>query len=1019
MSENAPGRFRARGNGSVIFAAPLPPPPMPRRYALPAALALLLAPALVAQTPAPALSPNPYPATPGADRLQAREQRYRIEATSLVKNVPFTNVGPTVMGGRIVDVDVSPTDPSHFYVAYASAGVWVTRNGGQSFTPLFDDEAVMTVGDIAVDWARGERVWVGTGEVNSSRSSYAGVGVYVSPDSGNTWQHRGLEDTHHIGRVVLHPADPNTAWVAALGPLYSAGGQRGVFKTTDGGASWRPTLPLAGNVGAVDLVRDPSNPATLYAAAWERTRRAWDFSEAGPGSGIYKSTDGGETWAKLSTEASGLPTGPLVGRIGLDVSASHPNVVYAFVDNQQPKPDAPRPQTPRLTNERLRTMSRDEFLRLAPALIDEFLETSGYPASYTAQGILEQVRAGSITPVTLVEYLEDANANLFNRPVKGAEIYRSDDGGRTWRKTHEGSLDNVVYSYGYYFGLVRVSPQNPDKLYIAGVPILRSDDGGKTWANINGANVHVDHHALWASPTRPGLLVNGNDGGVNVSYDDGATWFKANTPAVGQFYAVETDDAEPYRVYGGLQDNGVWAGPSTYRPSASWYEEGRYPYERLGGGDGMQVQVDTRDNKTAYFGSQFGFYTRQDASDPDANGETVRPRHTLGERPPRFNWQSPIVLSRHNQDVLYFGAEKVYRSLDQGRTFTAISPDLTKGPRVGDVPFGTLTTLSESPRRFGLLYAGSDDGRVHVTRDGGYSWQDVSAGLPPDLWVTRVAASAHAEGRVYATLNGYRWDHMDAFVFASDDYGQTWRRIGQHRTEGLPQEPVNVIAEDPRNPNLLYVGTDAGVYLTLDRGRTFMGMPKELPAVSVHDLKVHGRERDLVVGTHGRSIYVADVGLIQTLDSTLMARRVYLYPVARITRSEAWGRRSAVWNEVNEPAASIGFWSSVTGMVTLRLKDSTGVVLREWTPNADRGLNFARFDGTVDEGRLRGAMRDRFPVAEDGRRYVVPGRYTVEVTGGGVTATQTLEVRNPPPRRRRAGPAGEPEAEREREEAEG
>jgi photosystem II stability/assembly factor-like uncharacterized protein len=955
------------------------------------------------------IPPNPYPPTPGRERARAFDDRLRLNSTSLVRNVALRNVGPTVMSGRVVDVDVNPSDPTQFYVAYATGGLWRTRNAGISFESVFDTESVLFIGDIAVDWARGERIWLGTGENNSSRSSYAGVGLYVSPDSGNTWRHRGLEDTHHIGRIVLDPHNPDVAYVGALGALYSPGGQRGVFKTTDGGATWRQTLTLGGNVGVVDLAMDPAQPGTLYAAAWERTRRGWDFIESGPGSGMYKSTDGGETWQPIGGAGSGFPTGAGVGRIGLDVARSQPGTLYAILDNQAHRPrTADENVNPNaITRERLRTMTRDEFLRIAPALIDDYLDTNGFPASYTAQTILQQVREGTLTPVQLVEYLEDANANLFDTPVIGAEVYRSDDGGATWRKTHEGYLDNVFYSYGYYFGQIRVSPLDARKLYILGVPILRSDDGGRNWVNINGENVHVDHHALWVSPQRPGLLVNGNDGGINVSHDDGLTWFKANTPPVGQFYAVEVDEAEPYNVYGGLQDNGVWKGPSSYRFTAGWYDTGRYPYQRLGGGDGMQVQVDTRDNATTYYGSQFGFYQR---AKPGERSAVVRPQHTLGERPPRFNWQSPILLSRHNQDVLYFGTHRLNRSMDKGATFTPLSGDLTGGPRRGDVPWGTLTTIDESPLRFGLLYTGSDDGRIHVSRDGGYSWQRIDTGLPQNLYVSRVAASRHAEGRVYAALNGYRYDHMDPYVYASDDFGQTWQRIG----ESLPKEPVNVVLEDDRNPNLIYVGTDGGLYLSVDRGQTFMPLMKDIPPVPVHDLKLQRRERDLVVGTHGRSIFIADVGLIQTLDSTMMARRVYAYPVEAVTHSAGWGRSSAVWSEPSTPAIGIAYWSGVTAAATIRVKDKDGLVLYDTTDAAERGLNFVRYDLRVQRRALTRAQQDRYKTAPNGMAYLPVGTYTVEVAAGGQTSTTTLEVKAPPPRRRRSGSTeAAPEVERE------
>ena len=373
-------------------------------------------------------------------------------------------------------------------------------------------------------------------------------------------------------------------------------------------------------------------------------------------------------------------------------------------------------------------MNRDAFVQVAAADIDDYLETNGFPASYTAQSILKMVRDGDITPSALVDYLEDANAQLFDTPVIGLQVYRSTDGGDSFEITHDEPLENVVFSYGYYFGEIRVHPRDNQRLYVMGVPILRSDDGGASWTSINGDNVHVDHHALWVNPNRDGHLVNGNDGGLNISYDDGATWTKANLPAVGQFYAVQVDNAEPFNVYGGLQDNGTWMGPSCYRGSLSWYEEGRYPYRRVGGGDGMQIEVDTRDNETIYTGSQFGFYSRQNTRTGERS--FIRPGHTLGERPLRFNWQTPIHLSRHNQDVLYLGTNRLHRSLNQGDDWQTLSDDLTGGGKPGDVPFGTLSSIDESPLRFGLLWTGSDDGRVHVSRDGGYSFERVDAGLP-------------------------------------------------------------------------------------------------------------------------------------------------------------------------------------------------------------------------------------------------------------------------------------------------
>ena len=996
--------------------------------------------------PAQEAAPEVPPVAPTSAeaRLARFESKARLQANSLVANVPLRNIGPAVMSGRVVDVDVWPDDPSHFYVAYASGGLWKTTSGGTTFTPLFDDQAAMTFGDIAVDWEHGgrtsETIWAGTGENNSSRSSYAGTGVYKSTDGGRSWQHMGLAETHRTGRIVLHPDDPNTVWVAAIGALYSPNEERGVYKTTDGGETWRKTLFVNDTTGAIDLVIDPTDPDVLYAATWHRERKAWNFVEAGTGSGIYKSTDGGETWRLLSTEASGLPTGADVGRIGLAIYPGDPDVLYALIDNQARRPEEVDEETPALTRERVREMSREEFLEVGAEALEDYLERNGFPAAYTAQSILEMIEGGELEPIALVEYLEDANESLFETPVIGAEVYRSGDGGRTWQKTHAHYLDNVYYSYGYYFGEIRVAPDDPQKIYIMGVPILKSEDGGATFTSAGAPNVHVDHHALWVSPARPGHLIDGNDGGLNISFDDGESWFKANTPPVGQFYAIGVDEAEPYRVYGGLQDNGVWAGPHTYEADAAWRQEGDYPYDRLLGGDGMQVEVDTRANEIVYTGFQFGNYFRIN----QATGErtSIKPQHELGERPYRFNWQAPIQLSRHNQDILYLGSQQLHRSLDQGETWEAISGDLTKGGREGDVPFGTLTTISESPLRFGLLYAGTDDGLVHVSRDGGVTWTRISGSLPQDLWVSRVRASSHEEGRVYVTLNGYRWDDFTPYLYRSDDYGATWTRLG----ERLPLEPVNVLLEDPANADLLYAGTDGGLYVSLDGDETFMTMQGGgltradsagtsegvLPNVPVHDLKVQAREKDLVVGTHGRSLYVADVRHVQALTPELLAEDLHLFDLDSVAYDEDWGEAVPFWREPQEPEVTIPFFTGTSGTAMIRVLAEDGTLLYETSDAAGRGLNYVAYTLTADSARVAryAAQREQrvaeageeeaegeealqMEPAENGEVYLVPGTYAVEVTLGSATVRGELVVTEPPGADVRAAPSPDGEEEEE------
>ena len=488
-------------------------------------LSLLILPLfLIGQNDRPAF-------TPATERMKNVEIKKALLEKSLVKNVPFKSIGPSIFSGRVSDVDVWEKDPTHFYVAYASGGLWKTENNGQSFTPLFDNEVVMTLGDIAVDWERNV-IWAGTGEVNSSRSSYSGVGMYKSTDSGQTWEHKGLAESHHIGRVVLHPTDPNILWVAVLGHLYSPNQERGVYKTTDGGNTWERVLFVSGNAGAIDLVIDPTDPNTLYAATWHRERSAWNFVESGEGSGIYKSTDAGSNWEKVSTPESGFPTGNGVGRIGLDIAVKDgSSYLVAIVDNQDRRPKDEEDKEEELDKDDFKKMDREDFLKLEEEDLEEFLRDKRFPKKYTGKSVMEMVRKNEIEPIALAEYLENANALLFDTPVIGAEVYHSSDGGSTWARTHKDYLDGIYFSYGYYFGQIRVAKHNPDKFYIFGVPILISEDAGKNWKSIHQENVHSDHHALWINPDRDKHLILGNDGGINVSYDDGENWIKCNTPS--------------------------------------------------------------------------------------------------------------------------------------------------------------------------------------------------------------------------------------------------------------------------------------------------------------------------------------------------------------------------------------------------------------------------------------------------------------------------------------------------------
>ena len=932
------------------------------------------------------------------ERAKGTEMRSKLTSNSYAGGLHFTNIGPTVMSGRVVDLDVNPADPKEFYVAYASGGLWHTSNFGNSYDPVFDQQSVMTIGDIAVDWTT-KTIWLGSGESNSSRSSYAGNGIYKSDDGGKTWQHLGLNETHHIGRVVLHPADKNIAWVAAVGHLYSNNAERGVYKTSDGGKTWAKTLYVNDSTGAIDLTIDPSNPDILYAAMWERDRKAWNFKGNGASSGIYKSIDGGENWKLVTTGENGFPHDAGVGRIGLAISYQHPNKIFALLDNQNRR--EPEETHFKITKEHLRTMSKETFLALENKDINDFLDRHNFPEKYNAVDIKADINSGKVKPKDLVDYLEDANSMLFDTPVKGAEVYVSIDGGESWNKTHPGYIEDTYYSYGYYFGNIRVSPLNDSKLYIMGVPILKSDDEGANWENINGFNVHVDHHALWVSDKQPGLLINGSDGGIHYSFDDGEHWVFANNNAVGQFYSVNVDKEKTYNVYGGLQDNGVWSAPNTYEYSDAWKQYGKYEYQSLMGGDGMQVEIDTRDNNTIITGYQFGNYYRVNKTTGES--KYIQPVHTLGERPLRFNWQSPVQLSVHNQDILYMGSNKFHRSMNQGDDWETLSGDLTKGGKKGNVPYGTLTTISESPLRFGLIYIGTDDGLIQVTKDGGYSWEVVSEGLPQNQWVSRVESSNYKEGRVYATLNGYRWDNFKSMVYVSEDYGKNWKQIGAD----IPAEPVNVIKEDPTNEDLLYVGTDHAVYVSLDRGEHFMLLDTKLPKVAIHDLVVQKDAHDLVIGTHGRSLYKVNVEHLQQLDNNLMSGGAHIFDLNNERYSDRWGKTSS-WNKwygYNEPKIRVPVFVANAGMASIQLKTKKGTIVGEENIELVKGLNYVDLSLELKEKYLQGYTKelkknkveygDMLKEKDNGKHYLLDGDYTISLSQEGETVSNSFQIEPP------------------------
>ncbi len=957
--------------------------------------------------------PKPDAAASDAQRWAAVAQHEALRDASPFHGLQWRSIGPTGQGGRVVDVENMPGQPYGFYVAYATGGVWKTTNNGVSFEPLSDRLPTTVVGDIAVDPNNPERLWVGSGEPNSARSNYGGLGVFRSDDGGKTFRHMGLEDTDRIGHVWVDPTDGEHVCVAALGKLYTAGGRRGVFCSWDGGTTWEHTL-IGENqwTGAIDISAAPGQGEVLFAATWERSRSPWNLVESGAGSGVWKSTDGGRNWNRLA----GFPSGPEIGRIGLSVAPSQTDTIYASIDHQGTLPESlhdlgERPLSP----QRLRRMSKQEFLRQDPEEIETFIRSSDLDTSLDAKKLIAMVKSDQITIAQLVARLTDGNASLFDTDIRALEVWRSDDAGASWKRTHDQPIREVTFTYGYYFGTIKVAPDNPERVFVVGVPMIRSDDGGKTWIGNHANQVHVDYHAHWIDPGYPQRMIAGNDGGADISYDGGKTWLKLDAQPVGQFYTIMVDDAEPYNVYGGLQDNGTMVGSSTTR----W--ELDQDWRSIGGGDGMYIAVDPRDNKTVYTGYQFGWYRRSD-------GQEVRPRPAISDAPLRYNWSTPVRLSTHNPDIVYFGANRLFRSMDKGETWTAISPDLSTAKERGDVPFATITTFSESPLAFGTIWAGTDDGNLWLTDDGGVQWRRVDAQLPAQRWVSRVEASSVDPKRAYASLNGYRNDDITAYVYVTDDAGKSWRNIAR----GLPASAVNVVREDPQNPDVLYVGSDRGVYVSLDRGSSWDSLQQNLPNVPVHDMIVHPRERELVVGTHGRSAWIVDVLPVQELTRAVRAKPIHLFPVAPLKADRDWRGKPVWWLDATPylPELRGAFWAKDSGRASLRVLDANRNPVREMQIDAKAGVNRIVWDVQVDRTLALAAEKlanqkrladAKGPPADDEGAlaatpyaqavrlghslFAMPGKYTLEVSMGAAKSDTALEIKAPEERKPRIKPA--------------
>ena len=904
------------------------------------------------------------PATPDEPPIHA-------SSDPVLRAFTWRSIGPANMSGRIDDIAAVEGNPSTFYVGFATGGIFKTTNNGTTFEPIFEEQPVASIGDIAIAPSNPDILYVGTGEANNRQSSTFGAGVFKSTDAGKTWKYVGLKETQSIARIVVDPKDPNVAYVAAVGHLFGPNEERGLYKTTDGGATWTNTKFIDEDTGFTDVVMDPANPKVLYAASYQRRREPWGFNGGGPGSGIWKTTDGAKTWTKLS--GNGLPGNPIIGRIGLDVARSNPKIVYASIEVG--------------------------------------------PSGGTGAGVNDDG--------TLVEPGQGRGGGGGGRgqappppdPNKSG-IWRSDDAGKTW-KFLSNSMDRPMY-----YSQIRVDPTNADIVYQGGAPFFKTTDGGKTWNQVRTV-AHSDHHAIWIDPKDHNHVMIGNDGGLDVSYDQAETWdFVNSIGAVGLFYKVSADMRRPYYVCGGLQDNGSFCGPSAVRSSngilnSDWF--------RVGGGDGFYTANDPTDWHILYSESQDGNTSRLDLG--KGTSTSIRPRGPVSGRgnqappgtegvppevlaqfgfgpgaangnvvppPPagtnfRFYWNTPFILSPHNPSTLYLGAERLFKSMDRGSTW-AMSKDLTRDIGRNDRPimgipgtapmaskhdgaaaYSNIVTVSESPVVPGIVWVGTNDGNLQVSRDGGLNWTNVVdkvPGVPKETHVSRVAASPFEAGGAYVTFDGHRTDDHKPYVFVTKDYGETWTSI----SSDLPMGNVNVITPDDRNPKLLFLGTEYALFVSMNAGQSWKPLMQGLPTVRIDDLIIHPRERDLIAGTHGRSIWILDdiSPLEQMTDETTNADAT-LFDVPPAT---AWiddiQRRVTVGGQKNfqgdnpEPGATISYWlKKNAGDVKIDISDVTGQVVRTIEGDKAQGLNRVAWDLRANPPARggRGAGRAAQPVA--------------------------------------------------------
>ncbi|PYT97068.1 MAG: hypothetical protein DMG38_21440 [Acidobacteria bacterium] len=881
--------------------------------------------------------------------------------TDKLKSLEFREIGPAVMGGRIDDFAVVESNPNIVYVGTASGGVWKTTNNGTTWEPVFDKQSASTIGDIAIAPSDPSVVWVGTGESNNRQSSSWGDGIYKSLDAGKTWKNMGLEKTHHIGRIVIHPENPEVVYVAAQGHLWGPNPERGVYKTSDGGKTWQQVLKINDDTGVSDIAMDPESPETLYAAAYERRRTPYGFNGGGPDSAIYKTTDGGLTWKKLT---KGLPYengGGDTGRVGLDIFRKDPNIVYAEIQHE-----------------------------------------------------------------------------------KGG-TFRSEDKGETWKRMGETNPRPSYYSQ------IRVDPNNDLRIWELGAQMFYSEDGGKTFATQRVHGIHGDYHAMWIDPADSNHMIAGSDGGIHWSDDGGKNWNFLNIIAIGQFYEIALDNEKPYHICGGLQDNGSWCGPSMTLTRDGIVNE---DWQLIHGGDGFYAAIDNVEPWIAYTESQDGFIDRRDMR--TGQQRSIRPEARAGEPHYRFQWNSPVVISAHDHTTVYYGGNYLFKSANRGDTWTRLGGDLTTGvdrnklPILGKVPdkttlsrhdgvqeYPTITTLSESPLTPNVLWVGTDDGNLQVTRDGGKTWKNVVtkvSGVPKGTYVSRVVASKTGEGAAFATFDAHRSDDYNVYIFATSDYGESWKAI----RNGIPDSAgtVHVIREHPRNTNLLFAGTEFGLWVSWDRGANWTAFKNNFPTVPVDDIEIQARDNDLVLATHGRSIWIFDdLTPVEKMDANVPNAPLTFFPprtaMTWFIRQRRWSAGQQMFAAKNPPyGALLSYFlkeavppeppktnkdddkdaaqerprapargeaaEKKEGKVKITVLDKDGKVIRELDGPGGAGVNRTNWDlrqnpPAEPTPEQQEAIAAGFGFGPRGP-LVEPGEYTIKIKAGDHEATQKVTV---------------------------